>query len=39
LVAQGYQLLSGDRRGGPDRRAVARSGLNRRRDLSELDEY
>jgi DNA-binding response OmpR family regulator len=39
LVAQGYQLLSGDRRSGPDRRAVARSGLDRRRDLSELDEY
>jgi DNA-binding response OmpR family regulator len=40
LVAQGYQLLlAGDRRSGPDRRAVARSGLDRRRDLSELDEY
>jgi DNA-binding response OmpR family regulator len=39
LVAQGYQLLAGDRRRGPDRRAVARSSLDRRRDLSELDEY
>jgi DNA-binding response OmpR family regulator len=39
LVAEGYQLLAGDRRSGDDRRAVARSGSDRRRDLSELNEY
>ncbi len=39
LVAQGYQLLAADRRSGRDRRAVVRSGSDRRRDLSELDEY
>jgi DNA-binding response OmpR family regulator len=39
LVAQGYQLLAGDRRSGRDRRTVGRSGSDRRRDLSELNEY
>jgi len=39
LVAEGYQLLAGDRRSGDDRRAAARSGSDRRRDLSELNEY
>jgi len=39
LVAQGYQLLAADRRSGRERRGIARPDPDRRRDLSELDEY
>jgi DNA-binding response OmpR family regulator len=37
LMEAGYQLLAGDRRSGRDRRTLARPGLDRRRDLAELN--
>lgn len=37
LREDGYQLLAADRRSGRDRRSVSRSGLDRRRDLAELN--
>lgn len=37
LVAEGYQLLVGERRGGRHRRVSPRLGSERRRDLTEFD--
>jgi len=37
LMEDGYQLLAANRRSGRDRRTAARPGLDRRRDLAELN--
>jgi hypothetical protein len=37
LMEDGYQLLAANRRSGRDRRTAIRPGLDRRRDLAELN--